>query len=180
MVDFEKVDFMIEIIEKGLVPEGKSFNEFAIEFYLETRTITLSKYLRLRGRATKLPKLMNTKKAGELLFETEKDSEVLTFLSRKGYKEIPQLNYTAVMLLRKLDLFSNWQRLLVFFEGGKTIQEINSSLKRELLPMEIEKLEKFVKDELKINDKELNFLLDKIGKIEKNKTLYKSVKKLIR
>lgn len=180
MIDFEKIDVMIDCIERNTVPQEQTFNQFAVEFYLETKTITLSKYLRLKGRTSKLPKLMNTKKAGEILYETEKDSEVLTYLARKGYKEIPELNYTVIMLLRKVDLFSNWQRVIAFFEGGKTIQEINSSLKKELLPMEIEKLESFIKSELNINDKELNFLLDKIGKIEKNKMLSKSVKKLIR
>lgn len=178
MIDFEKIDSMIEMIEKGIVPEGKTFNDFAKEFYLATKTLTLSKYIRLKGKASKLPKLMNTKKAGEVLLDTEKSDEIKSFLSRKGYKEIPELSYTSVMLLRKIDLFDNWQKILYFFEGGRTVQEINSSLKKDLLPMEVEKLETYIKEELKLNDQELNWLLDKFGKIENNKTLLKAMKKL--
>lgn len=178
MIDFKKIDTLIEYIEIGTIPEGKTFNEFAIEFYLETKTLTLSKYIRLKDKSSKLPKIMNTKKAGEVLFESEKSDEIKSFLSRKGYKEIPELSYTSVMLLRKVDLFSNWQKLIFFFEGGRTVQEINSSLKKELLPMEIEKLESFVKTELRLNDQELNWLLDKMSKIEKDKSLFKAIRKL--
>ena len=178
MVDFKKIDLMIDYIEEGTVPEGKSFNEFAIDFYLETKTLTLSKYLRLKDRSSKLPKIMNTKKAGEVLFETEKNDEMKSFLSRKGFKTLPELNYTAVMLLRKVDLFTNWQKLVYFFEGGRTIQEINSSLKKELLPMEVEKLERFIKDELRLNDQELNWFLGKMEKVEKDKALYRAIRKL--
>ncbi|WP_297596236.1 hypothetical protein [uncultured Cetobacterium sp.] len=178
MVDFKKIDTMIEYIEEGIIPEGKTFNQFAMEFYLETKTLTLSKYIRLKGKSSKLPKIMNTKKAGEVLFETEKSDEIKSFLSRKGYKVTPELNYTSIMLLRKVDLFSNWQKLVFFFEGGRTVQEINSSLKKDLLPMEIEKLEIYIKEELRLNEQELNWLLDKIQKIEHNKALYKAIKKL--
>lgn len=178
MVDFKKIDTLIGYIEEGSIPEGKSFNQFAIEFYLETKTLTLSKYLRLKGKSSKLPKIMNTKKAGEVLFETDKNDEIKSFLSRKGYKQIPELNYTAVMLLRKVDLFDNWQKIVFFFEGGRTVQEINSSLKKELLPMEIEKLETFVKEELRLNDQELNWLLGKMEKIEHDKALYRAIRKL--
>ena len=66
MVDFKKIDTLIGYIEEGSIPEDKSFNQFAIEFYLETKTLTLSKYLRLKGKSSKLPKIMNTKKAGEV------------------------------------------------------------------------------------------------------------------
>ncbi|MGL4897206.1 MAG: hypothetical protein ACRC31_02070, partial [Cetobacterium sp.] len=120
----------------------------------------------------------NTKKAGEVLFETEKNDEMKSFLSRKGFKTLPELNYTAVMLLRKVDLFTNWQKLVYFFEGGRTIQEINSSLKKELLPMEVEKLERFIKDELRLNDQELNWFLGKMEKVEKDKALYRAIRKL--
>lgn len=180
MIDFEKIDLMMDLIEKGIVPEGKTFNEFAKEFYLATKTLTLSKYIRLKGKNSKLPKLMNTRKAGEVILDTEKNDEIKSFLARRGYKDIPELNYTSVMLLRKIDLFDNWQKILYFFEGGRTVQEINSSLKKELLPMEVEKLENFIKEELKLNDQELNWLLDKFEKIEKNKFLLKSVKKLVK
>lgn len=178
MVDFKKIDLMIEYIEEGAVPEGESFNKFAMDFYLETKTLTLSKYLRLKDKNSKLPKIMNTKKAGEVLFETGKSDEIKSFLSRKGFKTPPELNYTAIMLLRKVDLFSNWQKLVFFFEGGRTVQEINSSLKKDLLPMEIEKLERFIKDELRLNDQELNWFLGKMEKVEKDKALYRAIRKL--
>nr|WP_307776079.1 hypothetical protein [uncultured Cetobacterium sp.] len=180
MVDFKKIDTMIDYIDKGTIPEGKTFNEFSKEFYLETKTLTLSKYLRLKGKDSKIPKIMNTKKAGEVLIDTDKSDEVKTFLSRKGFKTVPELNYTSIMLLRKIDLFANWQKLIYFFEGGRTVQEINNSLKKELLPMEIEKLEMFVKDELRINEQELNWLIDKLSKVQKNPALNRTIKKLLK
>lgn len=180
MIDFKKIDDMIKYIENGEIYEGKTFNQFVTEFYLETKTITLSKYLRLKGKHSKMPKIMNTKKAGEVLYETEKDGDIKSFLSRKGFKTIPELNYTCIMLLRKVDLFINWQKIIFYFEGGRTIQEINSSLKKQLLPMEIEKLEIYIKNELKLNDQELNYFLNKYEKVHNNKVLSRAIKKLIK
>ncbi|MBC2856775.1 MAG: hypothetical protein RR191_02595 [Cetobacterium sp.] len=180
MIDFKKIDEMVDFIEQGTLPENKTFNQFAVEFYLSTKTIPLSKYLKTKNRTSKVPKIMNTKKAGEVIFYSEKDDEIKVFLSRRGFKIIPELNYTSVMLLRKVDLFVNWQKLITYFEGAATVQEINNSLKPMLLPGEVEKLEKFVKTELKINDQEFNWLLDKFIKIENNKSIIKSLKKLAR
>ncbi|MCJ8342309.1 MAG: hypothetical protein MJH09_05605 [Cetobacterium sp.] len=180
MIDFKKIDTMIDYIEEGTLPENKTFNEFAVDFYSATKSIPLSKYLRSKERGSKMPKIMNTKKAGEVLLESEKNDEVKTLLKRNGYSSIPQLNYKCVMVLRKVDLYVNWQKLISYFTGNATVQEINNSLKPVLLPGEVEKLESFVKDELKLNDQEYNWLLDKFGKIERDKTLAKSLRKLAR
>lgn len=180
MADFKKIDEMIETIERNEVPEGVSFNDFVIEFFNEVKTIPLSKYLRTKGKDKKLPKIMNSKKAGEVLIDTKKDEEVLTFLKRKGYKEIPQLDYKAIMLLRKTDLFSNWKKVLFFFEGNATVQEINSSTRPTLLPQEVEKLENYVKGELSLTEQEFNWLITKFNKVQKNKELFKALQKLAR
>lgn len=124
MIDFKKVDEYIEYIEKGTVPENMTFNEFAVEFYKESKVIPLSKYLRSRGRASKMPKIMNTKKAGEILYDTEKaGDEIKTFLRRKGYDKVPELNYTIVMLVRKIELLDNWKKIIAY------LQEIRLSKK---------------------------------------------------
>ncbi|MGL5542785.1 MAG: hypothetical protein ACRDB2_05595, partial [Fusobacteriaceae bacterium] len=57
--------------------------------------------------------------------------------------------------------------------------EIADSLKPKLLPVEVEKLENHIKGELRIDDKELNWLLKLLEKVEKDKQLQKSVKKLL-
>lgn len=180
MVDFKKIDEMIEIIENNQVPEGQTFNEFVMDFFNEVKTIPLSKYLRTKGKDTKLPKIMNSKKAGEVLIDTKKDDEIQTFLKRKGYKEIPQLDYKAVMLLRKTDLFSNWKKLFLYFEGAGTVQEINNSTKPNLLPQEVEKLENYIKSGLNITDQEFNWLINKFTKIQQDKEMLKALKKLAR
>lgn len=180
MVNFKKVDKMISLIEENKISDNTTFNAFAIEFYIETKTLTLSKYLRLNDKNSKLPKIMNTRKAGEVLFETEKNEEVKRFLARKGYPTIPELNYSAVMVLRKIDLLENWQRLIFFFEGGRTVQEINNSLRKELLPMERVKIENYLKTELAISESELDWLISKLDKIENNKELKKAIRKLVR
>lgn len=182
MTDFKKIDEYIDYVEKNIIPEGMTFNEFAIEFYETTKIIPLSKYLRNKNKLTKLPKIMNMKSAGEFLLDTEKDAhgDIKSFLKRKGHKEIPELNYTMIMLVRKTDLFSNWSKIFIYLGGDKTIEEINNSTKLSLFPEEIEKLENFIKEELKINDSELNSLLSKIKKIENNKMLLRAVKKLNR
>jgi hypothetical protein len=105
VVNFEKIDEMINIIASGDIPESQSFNEFAINFYLETKIVPLSKYLKMEGKTNKMPKIMNTKKGGELLFHTKKNEEILKFLKKNGYNDIPELNFTCVMLLRNAVLF---------------------------------------------------------------------------
>lgn len=180
MVDFKKIDEMIEIIESNQIPEGKTFNEFVIEFFNEVKTIPLSKYLRTKGKDKRLPKIMNSKKAGEVLIDTKKDDEIQTFLKRKGYKEIPELDYKAVMLLRKTDLFSNWKKLILYFEGAGTVQEINNSTKPTLLPQEVEILENYLKKELNITEQEFNWLISKFSKVQKDKEMLKALKKLAR
>lgn len=84
------------------------------------------------------------------------------------------------MLLRKTDLLSNWKKVLLFFEGEGTVEEINSSTRPILLPQEIEKLESYIKEELNINEQELNWLLSKFEKMQKNKMILKSLQKLSR
>lgn len=179
MTDFKKIDNYIKHIENGTIPDGMDFNDFFIEFFQLTQVIPLSKYIRGKDMTSKTPKIMNSKKAGEVLSYSNNDSEVLTLLKRAGYKKLPQLNYSAIMVLRKVDLFSNWKRLLAFFEGKGSIQEINDSLRVKLLPQEMEKLEAFIKEELKLNDKELNSLISLYSKISKDKYLTKSLKRLI-
>ena len=67
MTDFEKINFMIETIEENRIPEGKTFNEFSMEFFQEVKLLPLSKYLRSIGKNKRLPKIMNMRKAGEVL-----------------------------------------------------------------------------------------------------------------
>lgn len=115
MVDFKKVDEYIEHIEQGTVPEGVTFNEFAMDFYHASKVIPMSKYLRNTGHTSKMPKIMNTKKVGEVLTDTEKAGDVVkTFLKRKGFDHIPELNYTVVMLVRKVELLENWKKITAY------------------------------------------------------------------
>lgn len=181
MVDFNKVDEYIGYIEEGTIPQGMTFNEFAMEFYHESKVIPMSKYLRSRGKTSKMPKIMNTKKAGEILYDTLKSGdEVKTFLRRKGYDKVPELNYTLVMLVRKIDLLDNWKKIIAYLQGDKTIEEINNSTKSKLLPAEIAKLEQFIMDELNLDEDKLNWFLSKFNKLENNKELLRAVKKLNR
>ena len=180
MVDFTAVDRMIDIVEDGSIPAGTTFNDFAIKFYLESKALPLSKYLRNKGKTKRLPKIMNTKKAGEVLWMTEKDEDTIKFLKRRGYKDIPSLDYTCVMLLRKTDLMSNWTKILSYFEGKGTIEEINNSTRTILLPDEKEKLETFVVKELNVNQKEYEWLINKYSQIMDNKEVGRAIKKLMR
>ncbi|GLI54865.1 hypothetical protein PM10SUCC1_03800 [Propionigenium maris DSM 9537] len=180
MVDFDAVDKMIDIVESGEIPSGSTFNDFAIKFYLESKALPLSKYLRNKGKTKRLPKIMNTRKAGEVLWMTEKDEDTIKFLKRRGYKEIPKLDYTCVMLLRKTDLLSNWTKILSYFEGKGTIEEINNSTRTILLPDEKEKLETFVIKELNVNQKEYDWLINKYSQIIDNKEVGRAIRKLMR
>ncbi len=180
MIDFNKINKMIDLIEKNEILENFSFNEFAINFYIEVKLIPLSKYLRTNDRAKQVPKIMSMKKAGELLSFTENDEETLDFLKRKGYLEIPQLDYRTIRLLRKIDPIENWKKVFEFFGGEKTIEEINSLTRPILFPQEIEKLEKFIKDELKLKDEEFEKFMKLYTKVIKSKDILKAIKKLSR
>ncbi|MGL4403671.1 MAG: hypothetical protein ACRCTS_08180 [Fusobacteriaceae bacterium] len=179
MIDFKKIDEYIDIIENNRIPEGMDFNNLALDFFKVTQTLPLSKYLRKIDRTNRMPKIMNMKKAGEVLYYSEKDEDVKSFLSRKGYKEMPQFNYRSILLLRKVEPLDNWMKVLQFYEGKGSLQEISDSLKPKLLPLEVEKLENHVKDELRVDDKELNWILKLFGKVQKDKQLQKSLKKLL-
>lgn len=179
MLDFKKIDEMIELIEDSIIPEGYNNNEFFIEFFKVVQLIPLSKYLRTNGKDSKLPKIMNSKKAGEILIATQKDDEIKLYLKRKGYSEIPELDYKSIMLLRKTDLYSNWNKVIAFLEGKGTVGEINQSTRKALLPQEIEMLENYIRSSLSIDEKELNWLLNKMKKVEEDKSIAKALKKLV-
>lgn len=179
MIDFKKIDEMIDIVEQGIIPEGYENNQFFIEFFNTVQLIPLSKYLRTKGKDTKLPKIMNSKKAGEVLLATQKDDDIRLYLKRKGYPQIPQLDYRSIMLLRKTDLYSNWNKIISFLEGKGTVGEINQSTRKALLPQEVEMLENYLKTNLSIDNKELNWLLNKLKKIEQDKSMGRALKKLI-
>ena len=125
MINFEKINKMIDLIEESQIMEGLTFNEFAMEFYSEVKLVPLSRYLKTNNRVKRMPKIMNMRKAGELLLFTKTDDETLSFLKRKGYSEIPSLDYKTIMLLRKLDPIDNWKKVLAFF---KPISTFSSSV----------------------------------------------------
>lgn len=80
---------------------------------------------------------MNMRKAGEILLDTYKDEEVLSFVKRKSKdNKIPELNYRSIMLLRKISLRDNWTKILRFQEGKESIDEINLTTRPSLLPQE--------------------------------------------
>lgn len=179
MVDFNKLDKYIDYIERGEVPDIFKFNDFAIEFYNVSKVVPLSKYLRSKNKTSKLPKIMNMKKAGEVLSETKKDSsEIRNFLRRKGYTNIPDLNYTSIMLLRKVDLIENWKRILLYFGGTKTVLEINNTTKINLFPEEIKQLENFIMENLKLDEEQLNWFLSIYNKANEDKNVLKAIRKL--
>lgn len=98
MVNFELVLEMAELIAQGNIPKSMNFNEFCIKFHLETKVIPLSKFLRMKGFSNKMPKIMNTRKAGEVLFESKSNTEILELIKKEGYPDIPQLNYSVIMI----------------------------------------------------------------------------------
>ena len=89
MLNFEKINNMIDLIEKNEIMPGLSFNEFAIAFYQEVKLVPLSRYLKTNNRAKRMPKIMTMKKAGELLLFTKTDDETLFVetLRSDGQKE---------------------------------------------------------------------------------------------
>ena len=180
MLNFEKINNMIDLIEKNEIMPGLSFNEFAIAFYQEVKLVPLSRYLKTNNRAKRMPKIMTMKKAGELLLFTKTDDETLSFLKRKGYDEIPSLDYKIIMLLRKLDPIDNWKKILAFFSGDKTVEEINLSTRPILFPQEIKKLEDYIKDELSLNDNDFEKFMNISAVAIKNKEVMKAIKKLSR
>ena len=163
MINFEKINKMIDLIEESQIMEGLTFNEFAMEFYSEVKLVPLSRYLKTNNRVKRMPKIMNMRKAGELLLFTKTDDETLSFLKRKGYSEIPSLDYKTIMLLRKLDPIDNWKKVLAFFNGDKTVEEINLSTRPILFPQEIKKLEDYIKDELSLNDDDFEKFMNFLG-----------------
>ena len=71
-----------------------------------------------------MPKIMTMKKAGELLLFTKTDDETLSFLKRKGYNEIPELDYKTMMLLRRLDPIDNWKKILASSMVTKLLKKL--------------------------------------------------------
>ncbi|WP_022819474.1 hypothetical protein [Fusobacterium russii] len=180
MIDFNKINQMIKLIENNEVMEGYNFNDFAVEFYSAVKLIPLSKYLRTNNIVTKLPKIMNMRKAGELLSFTRGDEETLAFLKRKGYPQIPDLDYRSIMLLRKIDPMDNWKKVIFFLNGDKSVEEINNSTKPMLFPQEIKKLEDFIKVELNLDEDGFEKFMKLYDKATKNKEIIKAMRKLSR
>ena len=179
MLNFKKINKMIDLIEESQIMEGMTFNEFAMEFYSEVKLVPLSRYLKTNNKVKRMPKIMNMRKAGELLLFTKTDDETLSFLKRKGYNEMPSLDYKTIMLLRKLDPIDNWKKILAFLNGDKTVEEINMSTRPILFPQEIKKLEEYIKDELNLNDEEFEKFMSISSIAVKNKEVMKAIKKLI-
>lgn len=180
MLNLEEIDEMITYIEENKYYEGMTNNEFFINFFETVDILPLSKYLRHNNKDKRLPKVMNAKKAGEVLKATYKDEDLRLYLKRKGYPEVPELDYRSIMLLRKVDLYTNWNKIIAFLEGKGTVGEINQSTKKVLLPREVDKLEEYIKTSLSIDDKELNWLLAKTKKIQTKKSVARAFKKLLK
>lgn len=178
MVNFDKIIEMIDLICESDYYPNKSFNDFAIEFFLETRAIPLSKFLRLRGFSNKMPKIMNLRKAGEVLYQTSTSEEMKNTLFSLGINEIPQLNYSAIMVLRKTTLEKNWKKLLEYINGQGTIDDINRRNQDSLLPEEVEKIESYIKQELGLTSGEFNWFKEKAKKLINNKKVFNAIRKI--
>ena len=50
MLNFEKINKMIDLIEDSQIMEGLTFNEFAMEFYSEVKLVPLSRYLKTNNK----------------------------------------------------------------------------------------------------------------------------------
>ncbi len=179
MVNFELVLDMTNTISNGELPKDMNFNDFCTKYYLETKVIPLSKFLRLKGFSNKVPKIMNVRKAGELLFESKANPEILELIKKEGFSEIPQLNYSVIMILRKTTLDRNWKKIIAYLKGEGTIDQIIRSSKKALIPEERQKINEFIQNELNLNSTELNWLIDKYNKIHNNKKISNSLKKLL-
>ena len=180
MINFEKINKMIDLIENNEIAEGVTFNDFAMDFFNEVKLLPLSKYLKMNDHTKRMPKIMNMKKAGELLLYTKIDDETQNFLKRKGFNEIPSLDYKLIMLLRKVDPMDNWKKIIYFLNGEKSIEEINVSTRPILFPQEIKRLEEFIKDELNLEEEEFERFMYLSSQAVNNKELMKAIKKLSR
>lgn len=178
MVNFDLILQMIQQIDSGNIPSNITFNDFCIKFFLETKQIPLSKFLKMRGFSNKMPKIMNTRKAGELLIESKDNDDIKEILSKYGFIEFPQLNFSSVMLLRKTSIEKNWIKVLEYIKGQGTIEQIVRKNMRGLLPEEQLSIEEFIKKELNINSIEFLWLQDIFSKIISNKKVFNSLKKL--
>ena len=108
MLNFEKINKMIDLIEESQIMEGLTFNEFAMEFYLEVKLVPLSRYLKTNNRVKRMPKIMNMRKAGELLLFTKTDDETLSFLISCGNKIVLVdrfISSTVLSPLKKAKIF---------------------------------------------------------------------------
>ena len=47
MINFEKINKMIDLIENNEIAEGVTFNDFAVDFFNEVKLLPLSKYLKI-------------------------------------------------------------------------------------------------------------------------------------
>jgi len=171
---------MLDHIEAGTIPEGHTFNTYAMEFYGAVRLLPLSKYLHSLHRNKRLPKIMYFRKAGELLKDTESDPEAKALLRSTSYEKTPELDFKSILLLRKTDVLSNWKKIISYFDGKGTIEELNRAGRPVLLPQEIRLLSDFTKKALDINDNELNWLIGLYRKILDEKELSKALQKLCR
>lgn len=179
MADFQKINEMIDLIEANKLPEGMTFNEFSLAFYEEVRLLPLSKYLRSVGKDKRLPKVMNMRKAGEVLKETFGDADILSFVKRKSKtNQVPELDYRSIMLLRRIDLRENWEKIFRFFRGSETVAEINATTRPDLLPQEIELLEEFIQRELQLKEDEFEWFLQKFRTVLQDKALMRALRKL--
>ena len=179
MVNFERIEYMTNCICEGNIPDGFEYNDFFINFYLETKALPFSKYLRMKNFSNKMPKIMNAKKAGEVLYETKKNPEVLNYLKKRGYNNVPQLNFTSIMLLRKVDLQLNWEKILDYLEGKGTIEKINIQTRKKSFPDEQKKIKLELMKSLSINYSELEWLVDKYKSVNEDPKLKRLFKKLI-
>ena len=179
MVNFERIEKMIDFINNGKMPENIDNNDFFISFYLETKALPLSKYLRMKNFSNKMPKIMNAKKAGEILYETKKNPEILDYIKKRGYEDIPQLTFTCIMLFRKIDLKTNWEKVLDYLEGKGTIEKINVQTRKKSFPEERKKIELELMESLNINYGELEWLINKYKSIDTDIKLKRLFKKLI-
>ena len=94
MLNFKKINKMIDLIEESQIMEGMTFNEFAMEFYSEVKLVPLSRYL----KTNKMPSLdYKTIMLLRKLDPIDNWKKILAFLN--GDKTVEEINMSTRPIL---------------------------------------------------------------------------------
>jgi hypothetical protein len=131
----------------------------------------------------KSPKVLQIKNAGELLYISKENIKIRDILKENAYEEVPQLTPQIayyVIKKNKFTLEENWKNILRVLKDKENPSRVVSENRYNFSEEQKLIIKNEVRDRLNLQEHEINWILETVGKIKtRDRELFEKFKAIL-